>query len=187
MEAALFEPIAAENLNIGINGISMDEVRDLFQKTIDERNNYTPMFVNSPVTPHPSIGGYDKKIVALITPNCISACDITSFILKASGRATLIGTHSNGTGAGFMSTGEISNDWEDDHKVFSTTIPNLLFGLPGSKTDTETLVFEKDSVERLDTENRPTFADVQYWTTNKDIQNKNIGWLEKAAEVLEAK
>lgn len=184
IEADLVQLLPGEVLD---SSISRDALKNLFQNTIDEQNNYTPMFTYSSVTPDPVIGGFDKKVVALITPNCISACDITSFILKASGRATLIGTHSNGTGAGFISNDDIKTDWEDDFKVLSTSIPNLLFGLPGSSSDTETLVFEKDSVERLNSENRPTIADVQYSNTSRDILNKNIGWLEKAVEVLESK
>ncbi len=183
-EADMFQLIPAEDLNADL---SMDQYRDILGKTIDDNREYTPMFTHSSVTPSPLIGGYDKKIVALITPNCISACDITSFIFKSSERVTLIGSQSNGTGAGFINSKEVTTGWEDDLKIFNTSIPNLLFGLPGSKTDTETLIFEQNSVDRLDTENQPTIADVQYSTTRKDLLNKNIGWLEKAVEVLESK
>jgi hypothetical protein len=165
----------------------MDQYRDLLSKTIDDNREYTQMFTHSSVTPSPLIGGYDKKIVALITPYCISACDITSFIFKSSERVTLIGSQSNGTGAGFINSKEITTGWEDDLKIFNTSIPNLLFGIPGSKTDTEILIFEQDNAFKLDTENQPTVADVQYSTTRKDLLNKNIGWPEKAVEFLESK
>lgn len=184
IEADLSQVLPAEDLSYGI---TMDEIKNIFYSTIDENRSYTPMFTYSSVTASPLVKGYDKKVVALISPNCISACDITAFILKASGRATLIGSHSNGTGAGFLENDVVTNLWEDDTKVFETKIPNLLFGLPGSATDTSTLIFEKDSVDRLDTENRPTYADVEYTNTLTDIWKQNIGWLEKAAEVLESK
>jgi hypothetical protein len=184
MPVYLWQNLPGETLD---STMSSDEWIDLFQNTINEESDYTPMVSNSSVKPDPLVGGYDKKVVALIAPTCISACDITSFILKASGRATLIGTQSNGTGAGFNSNEQITTTWEDDLKVFNTSIPNLLFGLPGSSTDVETHVFEKDSVYRLDSENHPTIADIHYENSVRDILNNNIGWLDKAVEVLKSK
>ena len=165
-------------------GLTMDEMRTFFQKTIDERLDYTPMFA-SEVIPYDSakVKGFSNKIVALVTANCISACDKMSFLLKSSGRATIIGTHSNGTGAGFLSTGELNTKWEDRLRVFETQVPNYLFGVPGKSF--ETTVFDDNSAETMCSENRPTIADVQYAPTMLDVARNNIGWLQKAAEVLE--
>jgi hypothetical protein len=106
-----------------------------------------------------------------------------SFLLKSSGRATIIGTHSNGTGAGFLSTGELNTHWDDRLRVLETQVPNYLFGVPGKSY--ETTVFEDNSAETMCSENKPTIADIQYAPTMLDVAKNNIGWLNKAAEVLE--
>lgn len=166
-------------------GITMDEMKDFFQKTIDERRDYTPMFA-AEVIPYDSVKvkGFNNKIVALVTANCISACDKMSFLLKSSGRATIIGTHSNGTGAGFLSTDELNTKWEDRLRVFETQVPNYLFGVPGKSF--ETTVFDDNSAETMCSENRPTIADVQYAPTMLDVTKNNIGWLQKAAQVIDS-
>lgn len=166
-------------------GLTLDQMKDFFQTTIDERRDYTPMFA-AEVIPYDTqkVKGFNNKIVALVTANCISACDKMSFLLKASQRATIIGTHSNGTGAGFLSTGELNTKWEDRLRVFETQVPNYLFGIPGESY--ETTVFDENSTETMCSENRPTIADVKYAPTMLDVAKNNIGWLQKAAQVLES-
>jgi hypothetical protein len=106
-----------------------------------------------------------------------------SFLLKSSGRATIIGTHSNGTGAGFLSTGELNTKWEDRLRVLETQVPNYLFGVPGTSIDQT--VFDENSVEKMCSENRPIFADVTYSSTMLDLARNNLGWLQKASQVLD--
>jgi hypothetical protein len=120
--------------------------------------------------------------VALVTADCVSACDKMSSLLKTSQRALIIGTHSNGTGAGYLSNEELNTEWTDSLRIFSTRIPNYLFGMAG---DPETRIFGEDSVYDLDLENKPTMADVLYAPTFKDMSRNNIGWLEKAVETIE--
>jgi hypothetical protein len=69
-------------------------------------------------------------------------------------------------------------------RVFSTQIPNHLFGEAG---DPAVRFFGENSVLEMDLENRPTVADVQYAPKAKDFLKNNVGWLEKAIEVLESK
>src|SRR5690606_5932829 len=57
------------------------------------------------ITADPDIGGFDRPVVALVSPFCGSACDIQSMLFKKSGRVTLVGTASNGTGAGYLTSG----------------------------------------------------------------------------------
>lgn len=166
-------------------GLTMDEMMAFFQKTIDERRDYTPMFAGG-IIPFDmqKVKGFNNKIVALVTASCISACDKMSFLLKSSKRATIIGTHSNGTGAGFLSSNELNTKWEDRLRVFETQVPNYLFGIPGKSF--ETTVFDENSAEEMCSENRPTQSDVQYAPTILDVAKNNIGWLQKAAQVLES-
>ena len=181
-DASLHQEIVAEDLTFGV---TIDEMKDFMQKTIDDKKDYTPMFSNEIIVTDQKVQGYSNKIVALVTADCVSACDKMSFLLKASKRAKIIGTHSNGTGAGFLSTSELNTQYSDPLRVLETQIPNYLFGVPGD--DFMTTVFENGSEEKMCSENRPTIADVIYSPTMKDVARNNIGWLEKAAEVIEGK
>ena len=108
---------------------------------------------------------------------------MTAFLFKNAKRAQIIGTHSNGTGAGYRSTQELNTKWIDPLRVIETTVPNFLFGRPGA--DIDQAIFGENSVEELCSENQPTMADVNYSVTPIDIMKNNLGWLQKAAQVLE--
>jgi len=133
------------------------------------------------------VKGYDKKIVALITPNCISACDMTASLLKNSKRATLIGTHTNGTGAGFWDDEEngFPRKWVDSHNTLQVYIPNSLFGVPSKEiVEKEGHILPFKAHKNFISENIPSVADVQFSPTLKDITGETKGWLNKALEVL---
>jgi hypothetical protein len=181
-EANLYQTLPGEDITFGL---TMDEIQDFIQKTVDEKKDYTPMFAGETVITDPKVLGFENKIVALVTPDCISACDKMAFLLKSSKRATIIGTTSNGTGAGFLSlSSDFNTKWSDPLHVLDTQIPNYLFGKPG--TDFMTTVFEEGSEEKMCSENKPTIADIQYAPTMKDVLQNNMGWLEKAAAVLDS-
>jgi hypothetical protein len=180
-EPELFQEVVGEDQSFGL---TMDEMKDVFQKTIDERRPFTPMLGGETISyDEEKVKGFDNKIVALVTADCISACDKMSFLLKSSGRAVIIGTHSNGTGAGYLSNSELNTKWEDRLRVFETQVPNYLFGVPGA--DIKQTVFDDNSVESMCSENKPTFADVPYAPTMLDAARNNVGWLQKAAQVIE--
>lgn len=181
-EPSFYQEIVGEDQTLGL---TLDEMMNSFQKTIDERKDYTPMFAGQAI-PYDSgkVGGFNNKIVALVTASCISACDKMSFLLKSSKRATIIGTHSNGTGAGFLSTSELNTKWEDRLRVFETQVPNYLFGVPGESLDAT--VFDENSTEAMCSENVPTVADVPYAATMLDVNKNSLGWLKRAAFVLES-
>ena len=179
-EPGLFQEVVGEDQSFGL---TIDELQSVIASTIEQRKEYTPMFTTEVIPFDPKVKGFKNKIVALVTADCISACDKMAFLLKSSKRATIIGTHTNGTGAGYLSTGELDTKWEDPLRVFSSTIPNYLFGLPGKNF--ETTVFEEDSVSSMCTENKPTIADVPYSPTMVDVARNNLGWLQKASQVLE--
>ncbi len=181
-EGELTQKVVAENEN---EGMTIDMLQNLIDTALETNSDYTPMYAyGTPVTADPRVGGFNNKVVALVTADCISACDKTAFLIKDSKRATIIGTHSNGTGAGFTSTSDLNTNWEDRLKVFSSTVPNYLFGKPGS--DVKTLVYGDTSVSELCSENKPTVADIQYNSKMLDLTRDNLGWLQKAAQVLDS-
>ncbi|MBC7429170.1 MAG: hypothetical protein H7336_11195 [Bacteriovorax sp.] len=167
-------------------GLTYDDLRDMMTTALDQGKEYSPMFTMSgPIVADAKVKGFDQKMAVLITANCISACDMTAFLFKNSKRAQIIGTHSNGTGAGFRSSDKLNTEWSDPLRVFSSTIPNFLFGRPGA--DPMQAVFGDSSVEDLCSENQPTMADVNYSISLTDLTKNNLGWLQKAAQVLEDK
>lgn len=166
------------------NSISSDYLYDLFNESLSKKLKFSPAYTYSVVEADKSVAGYSGKIVALVSPNCISACDIMSMLLKKSKRATILGSNSNGTGAGYRSTSNLAATWNDPFRLYKTTFPNFLFGYPEdqiylgvSETPDSTLV--------LNSENRPVMADVFYDTQLDDILNNNKSWYEKAISILE--
>lgn len=178
-EPSLYQEVVAEDVT---EGITLEDFSNMLQSTIDNRRDLAPMVSYSPVMNDPKVAGFDNKIVALVTADCISACDNMASLLQTSGRAVLIGTSSNGTGAGYLSTSELNTKWTDSLRVFETQIPNHLFGRAG---DPEVRIFGEDSAYDLDLENQPTKADVKYAPMAKDFSKNNLGWLEKAVETIE--
>ena len=182
-DSFLFQELPGEDLS---QGISMDDFKGMLSNSIDNGLQYSPMYTNgSSIGADAKVKGFNNRIVALVTADCISACDMMSILLKSSKRATIIGSHANGTGAGYRSTTTMNTNWEDRFRMFSSHIPNFLFGMPGS--DVEKMIFEDGSVSKLCSENLPTVADIPYSTTMLDVARNNIGWLQKAAEVIETK
>lgn len=177
----LAQRVVAEDEN---EGVTIEILQNLIDSALENNADYTPMFTSGvPVKADPKVGGFNNKIVALVTADCVSACDKTAFLIKETKRAVIIGTHSNGTGAGFISTNQLNTNWEDRLSVFSSRLPNYLFGKPGD--DLTTLVYGETSVSELCTENKPTVADIQYSSKMIDLAKDNLGWLQVAAQVLD--
>lgn len=168
----------------GLNLEATEQIQNLLTGAIKKRASYTEAFSLGDIRHDPEVGGFEHPIVALISPMCVSACDMMAMLLQSSQRARLIGTNTSGTGAGYASEGNLHEKWSDSLKIFHIAIPNFLFGKVGGKPG-ERLFPEK--AEELCSENRPTVADVPYDTTLEDLKNGYQGWLNKAVEVLDKK
>ena len=84
---------------------------------------------SEPITSPGGSGGFNQKIVVMISSSCVSACDILAILLESSNRATLVGTPTNGTGAGYFDWDPYdSSSYVDLYEIFRIQIPNLLFG-----------------------------------------------------------
>lgn len=151
---------------------------------IDTHSEYTAAFtLTDDIRADVFVGGYEQPIVALISPMCISACDGMAMLLKASHRATLVGTTSNGTGAGFIGDGAFEDiQWHDRYQLISLRIPNRLFGVGGAVG--QHLFSAPDAYLTMNSENRPTVADELYQETLPDFLDSSFGWYEKALSVL---
>jgi hypothetical protein len=166
-----------------VSGLTTEQFRDLFYRALRARLPFTDSYSNPEISADEAVKGYGGKIVALIGPNCVSSCDITAALLKHSKRAVLMGMPANGTGAGFSSSKELNTEWTDSNRVFTLTIPNHLFGVPGGPVGQPML---SGRTEELNMENRPTLPDQEYSLTAEDILQDSAGWIRKALELLEA-
>lgn len=159
---------------------SIQELRS----AVAARREYTTAFtLTDDVKANPAVGGYEQKIVALIGPMCISACDGMSILLKSSKRATLIGTNANGTGAGFIGNTQFDGShFRDRLQVVSLRIPNRLFG-PGGKLG-QRVFDEADAYIKYNSENQAVVADVNYVESTADILTHSSSWYDKALQVI---
>ncbi len=157
---------------------------DEFYTAVADRELHTPAISKADIKAQEG-KEYNGKIVALISPSCISACDIMSMLLKSSKRATLIGTTANGTGAGYYSNTNFNTQFQDLYKTFSTRIPNTLFGYPGDKNGLN--AFGANSAYELNSENVPVKADIEYHQTKDDYVKGHVDIIKKAIEVLNSK
>jgi len=165
-----------------IDGLDDITFNEIIRDAIGNRKALTDAANENDLKSDSAVGGFDQKIVALIAPECISACDNMAMYLQENSRAILIGTHSNGTGAGFSSGSKIGPEWTDTYQVFKSSVPNYLFGRPGGKVGER--IFPNRAAE-LNMENRPAQASVKYKTSVEDMKYGDSKWMDKAIEVLE--
>ena len=124
------------------------------------------------------VGGYAGKVLVLITPSCFSACDGTAAILSRTGRATVIGTHTNGTGAGYQGSANVDSSFQDSFDELKFSIPNYQFGYSGKPfAELKSVPFET-VVDNFFTENIPTVANIKVEPTLDDILGKKNSWLD---------
>jgi hypothetical protein len=157
---------------------AQEAVDDAFKNAIAENKPYTEVLPDDPITADPIVGGYDQKIVALTSPNCISACDVMSILLKSSGRATLLGLPTNGTGAGFSSSFEVPTFTDTNH-ILTARLPNMLFGRPLRSGESAQI-----DIESIEAENRPTQPDAVYEQDITDVTSGNSDLIQAALKLF---
>jgi hypothetical protein len=165
-----------------------------------EGRPFTPAFVGDPLVARPSIGGYAGRVVALTGPGCMSACDRLAAMLRASGRAVLLGGPTEGAGGSQQESPGISAKWTDSRRLLSVSIPNAAFGVrragggpvvpavggpaPAPASPRAGEVSFETFFEAYGIENRPVQPDVRYETQLEDIVGGDRGWLEQVDAVL---
>jgi Peptidase family S41 len=151
------------------------------------QQDFAPAFLESPLHASDGVGGYAGKVVALVGPSCMSACDRFAALLHASGRGLLVGSPTEGAGGSQQEARNLAVRWTDPEGVLSISIPNAAMGvqraLPGDG-EKRTAVPAAEFFETLAFENRPIAADVPYATRLEDLTDHNRGWLEKAEAAL---
>jgi hypothetical protein len=147
----------------------------MFNAAVAANQKETDIIPNVTLGMDSTVGGYPGKILTLVSPSCISACDMTASLLKKSGRSVLMGTHSNGTGAGFESSQALDSSFKDTNDELSIKIPNFMFGVPDKVLDQSKAVPYAQFEASYLLENRPTIADIQYALTTDDLDPNDPG------------
>jgi C-terminal processing protease CtpA/Prc len=147
-------------------------IRDA-RRTHDE---FTPAFLEAPLRPGdgPAFGG---RVVALISPGCMSACDRLAGLLRQSGRAVLVGGPTEGAGASQQESKDQSARWVDTGGFVGVSIPNAAMGVQVAAASGVKTAPAQQFFERLAFENRPVQPDVPYATARHDVVEHNAGWL----------
>jgi hypothetical protein len=165
-------------LNFEDLGAFLNNPIDIYNKAADANQKESDIVPNAVLGADAAVGGYEGRILALITPDCVSACDMTASLLKKSGRAVLLGTHSNGTGAGFLSSASLNSTFQDSNYELAIKIPNFLFGVPDKMVDQVSGAPWAANESNYMLENHPTAADVQYTLSTADLNPSSpaLGW-----------
>ncbi len=160
---------------------------DSYEKAISEEESFTNVILPDAVEADTDVGGYSENIVVLLTSKCASACEVTAGLLKNSGRATLVGSPSNGTGAGYMNisgTANIDASWRDSKDVLSIEIPSFVFVVPEKGFDATQHILTYQDYKKFIPENIPVEPDVPFSVPLSDILGDSNLWLDTAVNSL---
>lgn len=148
---------------------------------------FTPAFLERPVRASGAVGGYSGRVVALIAPTCMSACDRLAALLRASARAVLVGGPTEGAGGSQQEAKDLGARWSDPEGLLSVFIPNAAMGVQRALPSRGAWLGESPPDEffrALALENRPVQPDVPYATRLEDLTGSNRGWLAQVDAVL---
>lgn len=152
----------------------------------------TPAFVSRS---GPRLEGFPGKVVALTSPACMSACDRLAALLKASGRAVLLGGPTEGAGGSQQETSDLPVRWTDSRRLLTVSIPNAAFGVRRAASGPVVTAAEAPPVTGVEVpapeffdafgiENHPVLPDVRYETGLEDVTGGGKGWLRQIGAVL---
>jgi hypothetical protein len=159
----------------------LSAIRDA-RRTHDE---FTPAFLEQPLRPRDDLA-FEGRVVALVSPSCMSACDRLAAMLRQSGRALLVGGPTEGAGASQQESKDQSARWVDTGGRVGVSIPNAAMGVQVAAAAGVSTAPAEQFFARLAFENRPVTPDVAYGTTRRDVLEHNAGWLEAALTSLRA-
>lgn len=138
-----------------------DVTREVYSKAFEEGALTTDWAVKKIISKEL----FQGEIKIITSPDCVSACDIFAMIFKNSGRATIIGQPTSGTGAGFQGSSGVSSKYTDRLNLFTVEIPNFLFNYPSLPNAGDNVKFDSSLI----VENKPFAPDIPYELTLKDI------------------
>lgn len=167
-------------------GAPLDPARiaDAIGVAMRENREFSPAFLEPPVQAA-SASGYRGRVVALVSPSCMSACDRLSEMLREGGRAVLVGAPTEGAGGSQQEATNLGTRFTDSGGFLTLSIPNAAMGVQraGGEPRREEAPAE-EFFRAFALENRPVEPDVAYATRAEDLTFENRGWLEQVERVL---
>ncbi|BDG05475.1 S41 family peptidase [Anaeromyxobacter oryzae] len=146
-----------------------------------DRREFTPAFFDPPLRSSAEFGG---RVVALVSPTCMSACDRIAAMLKGAGRAVLVGGPTEGAGASQQEARGLSVRWSDADGLLAVAIPNAAMGVQPAPSGGARDATADEFFAALAFENRPVEPQVHYATRLEDLTGHNRGWLEQTVAAL---
>jgi hypothetical protein len=146
---------------------------------------YLPWVGQEPI--HTPAGkGFSGRILALLSPFCISTCEIAASLLATSHRATLAGEPTNGTGGRFLEIGASpSAAWRDDmHGTVTVMIPNTMFAVEPAAPHPAPALRGFTQWKHLLRENQPLVPELPLKPAYADIETSGSELLRAALEAL---
>ncbi|MFW7381170.1 MAG: S41 family peptidase [Oligoflexus sp.] len=154
-------------------------VRYVNEATMNARDHTYVWAHSEPLEAHPEVGGFEQGLIVLVSPSCLSSCELLAMLLQQHKRATLLGSETNGTGAGYFEWEPFSGGrWTDSYEVITVDIPNYLIGRPGQAG--KMLYPSPTAYIEFNKENQPIVADIPYRETQQDVLRAGTGWFEAA-------
>lgn len=141
---------------------------------------FTPAFFDAPLR---SSAAFDGRVVALVSPACMSACDRLAGMLRSGGRAVLVGGPTEGAGASQQETRDLSARWIDPDEQLAVSIPNAAMGVQPALGRARGATAE-EFFSALALENRPVQPHVFYATDLGDLTGHGRGWLAQTLSAL---
>ena len=160
---------------------------DLYKKAAAEKASYSDWLITGYLKMSRSV--FAGKVLALISSDCVSACESTANHFKTAKRGVLVGTPTQGTGFGFSSINMAETKYRDPYNSFEVSIPNHAFNVfvpsPDFKfeSDDDMIVGRLPFSQLKPMENSPVTPNVHYQLVKEDYFNNYSGF-KKLLETL---
>ena len=175
--------VSSGNLAFILNQLSEIEEKDTivlidlyfqaYKQAQTSQNKITPWVLLRKTEVEQNI--FSGPVTILISPNCISACEIFAHQFKIRQRGFILGMPTNGTGFGFISVDEGKTLFRDPFSLYEVEIPNFAFQAVVLPAEQQLMADKKrkgtlipfDQLPLL--ENHPTEPDIPYEMTAQDL------------------
>jgi hypothetical protein len=158
-----------------------EEVLDAIRAARAAGEELAPAFVDPPAAA--AREGFDGRVVALVAPTCMSACERLAAMLREGG-AVLVGGPTEGAGGSQQEAKGLPARWVDSSGRFALSIPTAAMGVLRGGAAADRTTSAARFFSDLALENRPVRPDVPYETTVEDLVGANEGWRAAAEAAL---
>jgi hypothetical protein len=157
-----------------------EEILDAIRAARAAGEELAPAFVDPPAA---AGQGFEGRVVALVAPTCMSACERLAAMLREGG-AVLVGGPTEGAGGSQQEAKGLPARWVDSSGRFALSIPTAAMGVVRGGAAADRTTGAARFFSDLALENRPVQPDVPYDTALEDLVGGNQGWRAAAEAAL---